>query len=210
MCSRASVFVPLSLIVSAMACGASSEVPSMPDIVATPSTVTIPDPVGDTFGLAGATQWDISDLTLTHETDGITVRLDFANEVSVPAAGDPNALVGLVEFDVDQNVTTGKLGILDQLRSDGGKTGMGVDAGLNLTTIRADSTVLVYDSGGNGIGRAKVEIGGRRIIIHVPAALLGNDDGYVDAAVIVGNSKSPTDFAPQSGRLSLPRPTSAP
>lgn len=172
--------------------------------------MTVVDPVGDTFGLAGATQWDISDLTLTHETDGITVRLDFANEVSVPSAGDPNALVGLVEFDLDQNVTTGKLGILDQLRSDGGKTEMGVDAGLNLTTIRADSTVLVYDMGGNGIGRAKVEIGGRRIIIHVPSALLANDDGYVDAAVIVGNSKSPTDFAPQSGHLSLPRPTSAP
>jgi len=206
MCSGASVFVPLSLLVSVMGCGASSEILSMPDVAVTPSTVTVVDPVGDTFGLAGATQWDISDLTLTHETDGITVRLDFANDVSVPSPGDPNALVGLVEFDLDQNVATGKLGILDQLRSDGGKTEMGVDAGLNLTTIRADSTVLVYDMGGNGIGRAKVELAGRRIIIHVPSALLANDDGYVDAAVIVGNSKSPTDFAPQRGHLSLPRP----
>jgi hypothetical protein len=44
----------------------------------------------------------------------------------------------------------------------------------------------------------------------VPLALLDNDDGYLDASVIVGNSRSPTDLAPQSGHLSLLRPASAP
>jgi hypothetical protein len=210
MCSRAWILAALSLIVSVVGCGASSDVPSMPDIVRDPTSVFAVDPVGDTFGLAGATQWDVSELTLTHETDGISVRLDFANDVYVPGPGDPNALVGLVELDLDQNVTTGKLGIVDQLRGDGARTGLGVDAGVNLTTLGADSTVVVYDMGGNMTGRAKVEIGGRRIIIHIPSALLANDDGYVDAAVIVGNSKSPTDLAPSSGHLSLPRPTSSP
>jgi hypothetical protein len=210
MCSRGSVLVPLALMAGAMACGASSDVPSMPDIAGDPSSVSIVDPLGDTFGFAGTTQWDVSALTLTHDTAGVTVRLDFANEVALPMRGDPNALVGLVEFDLDQNGTTGKLGIVDQLRKDGNKTGMGVDAGLNLTTIAADSTLVVYDGGGNPTGRAKVDIGGRRITIHIPAALLGNDDGYVDAAVIVGNSKSPTDLAPQNGNLSLPRPSSGP
>ena len=62
--------------------------------------------------------------------------------------------------------------------------------------------------GGNPTGKAKVTIGGRRLTIRVPAALIGNDDGYVDAAVIVGNQgRSPTDFAPQTGHLSLQAPT---
>jgi hypothetical protein len=193
-----------------MACGASSDVPSRPDVAGNPSSVSIVDPVGDTFGLPGVTQWDVTALTITRDTDGVIVRLDFANDVALPIPGDPNALVGLVEFDLDQNRTTGKLGILDQLRTDGGSTGMGVDGGLNLSNISADSTLMVYDGGGNPTGRAKVAIGGRRLTIHVPYATIGNDDGYLDASVIVGNGRSPTDLAPQNGRLSLLRPASTP
>jgi hypothetical protein len=207
LCSR-TIVVPLSLAVSVLACSGSADVPSMPDVTGDPSTVSIVDPSGDTFGLPGLTQWDVTALAVTREADGITVRLDFANDVALPTPGDPNALIGLVEFDLDQNVTTGKLGIMDQLRTDGGKTGMGVDAGLNLTNIAADSTLMVYDMGGNPTGRAKVAIGGHRLTIHVPSALIGNDDGYLDASVIVANSRSITDLAPQSGHLSLlPRAT---
>ena len=82
-------------------------------------------------------------------------------------------------------------------------TELGVDAALNLSQIAADSTLFVYDMGGNATGKAKVTFGGRRMTIHVPAVTIGNDDGYVDAAVIVGNGRSPTDLAPQTGHLSL-------
>jgi hypothetical protein len=61
--------------------------------------------------------------------------------------------------------------------------------------------------GGNPTGKAKVTIGARRLTIHVPSPLLGGDDGYVDAAVIVGNQgRSPTDLAPTSGHLALRPP----
>jgi hypothetical protein len=197
------ILVPLSLVVSVLACGGSADVISMPDVAGDPSSTSIFDPAGDTFGLPGLTQWDVTALAVTREADGITVRLEFANTVALPTPGDPNALVGLVEFDLDQNVATGKLGILDQLRKDGGATGMGVDAGLNLSNIAADSTLIVYDMGGNPTGRAKVAIGGHRLTIQVPSALIGDDDGYLDAAVIVANSRSITDLAPQTGHLSL-------
>jgi hypothetical protein len=210
MCSRGSVLTSLSLLVSALACSGSSEMPSMPADTGDPSTVTVADPIGDTFGLPAGLQWDIVALAVARETDGITVRLDFANEVAMPVAADPNALVGLVELDLDQNRATGKLGYVDQLRKDGGATEMGVDAAINISQIAPDSTLLVYDMGGNPVGKAKVTIGAHRLTIRVPAALLGNDDGYVDAAVIVGNQgHSPTDLAPQTGHLSL-RPAETP
>src|SRR6478609_2042675 len=145
MCSRASVLMSLSLLVSALACGGSSEMPSMPTDTGDPSTVTVADPIGDTFGLPAGLQWDIVALAVARETDGITVRLDFANEVAMPVAADPNALVGLVELDLDQNRATGKLGYVDQLRKDGGATEMGVDAAINISQIAPDSTLLVYD-----------------------------------------------------------------
>jgi hypothetical protein len=200
---RTSRLVPLSILLGALACGASSDVPTQPVDGDDRRTASIADPLGDTFGFAGTVQWDVSGLTVTRDVAGIIVRLDLANDVGLPKPADPSALVGLVEFDLDQNQTTGKLGIIDQLRADGGATGMGVDGALNLSTIAADSTLVVYDGGGNPAGRAKVEFGRRRITIHVPATLLGDDDGYVDAAVIVGNGRSPTDLAPQSGHLSL-------
>jgi hypothetical protein len=207
MYSRVSLFTSLSLVGSVLACSQSSDVPSMPDVAGDPSTVSVADPIDDTFGLPGGTQWDITALTVTRETDGLTLRLDFANDVALPLTADPNALVGLVELDLDQNRATGKLGYVDQLRHDGGSTGMGVDAALNLSQIAADSTLVVYNMGGNPTGRAKVAIGGRRLTIRVPSALLGDDDGYIDAAVIVGNQgHSPTDLAPQSGHLSLNPP----
>jgi hypothetical protein len=203
MFSRTSVALPISLVLGAMACSGSADVPSMPDVASDPATASVADAIGDTFGLAGYVQWDVSALTVRREADGITVLLDFAQDVALPIPGDPNALVGLVEFDLDQNRATGKLGYVDQLRKDGGATELGVDAALNLSQIAADSTLFVYDMGGNATGKAKVTFGGRRITIHVPAATIGNDDGYVDAAVIVGNGRSPTDLAPQAGHLSL-------
>src|SRR4051794_32477963 len=111
---RIGVLLPFTLVVSVMACGASTDVPSMPDVAGNPSSVSIVDPVGDTFGLQGPTQWDVSALAITRGVDGVDVRIDFANDVAVPTMGDPSAMVGLVELDLDQNKATGKLGILDQ------------------------------------------------------------------------------------------------
>jgi len=201
------VVLPLSLVGSVLSCSRSSDVPSSPDAARDPSTASVTDPIGDTFGLPGGFQWDLTELAITRETDGITVRLDFANDVSLPLVADPNALVGLVELDLDQNRATGKLGYVDQLRKDGGASELGVDAALNISQIAPDSTLYVYDMGGNPTGKAKVTIGARRLTIHVPSPLLGGDDGYVDAAVIVGNQgRSPTDLAPTSGHLALRPP----
>jgi hypothetical protein len=205
---QTSLLLLLPIVMGALACGASSDVPSQPAADRDLETVSIGDPLGDTFGLTGTKQWDVSALTVAREAGGIVVHLDMANDVGLPLPADPSALVGLVEFDLDQDQTTGKLGIVDQLRTDGGSTGMGIEAVANLSTIAPDSTLVVYDASGNPAGRAKVEFGVRRLTIHVPASLLANDDGFVDVAVIVGNGRSPTDLAPQSGHLSLQPPPS--
>src|SRR5436309_2237786 len=54
---RTSALVPFSLVVGAVACGGSGEVPTVPVVAGDPSTVSILDPLGDTFGIAGVTQW---------------------------------------------------------------------------------------------------------------------------------------------------------
>lgn len=169
-----------------------------------PSTQSVTDPIGDTFGLDQGMQWDLSALTLTRDTNGVVVRLDFLNEIALPISGDSLELAALVEFDLDQNPATGHRAVMDVLRPDGGSTGMGVDAGVDLIT--ADSTVIVHDALGHETGRGKAEIGGHRITLHIPRSALGNDDGLLDAAVIVGNGHHATDLAPQQGPVTLGAP----
>jgi len=170
----------------------------------TPSTQSVTDPIGDTFGSDDGVQWDLSALTVTRDTNGVIVRLDFVNEIALPTSGDSLELAALVEFDLDQNPATGHRAVVDLLRADGGSTGMGVDASVDLIT--ADSTVIVHDVLGHETGRGKAELGGHRITLHIPRAALGNDDGFLDAAVIVGNGHHATDLAPQQGRLTLGSP----
>lgn len=172
---------------------------------AVPSTVSTTDPLGDTFGATGV-EWDLSALTVTRSPDGVIARLDFDNAVALPAEGDPDAMTGTLELDLDQNAATGHRAIVDGLRTDHGSTAMGVDAGVELGQVDADSTMLVVDAAGRATGRAKAAFGGHRITIRIPAALIGGDDGYVNAAVSVGNRRGATDFAPQNGNLALSAP----
>jgi hypothetical protein len=44
---------------------------------------------------------------------------------------------------------------------------------------------------------------GKRISGRIPRSALGNDDGFLNAAVIVGTLKEATDIAPNSGHLKV-------
>jgi hypothetical protein len=160
----------------------------------------VSDPAGDTFGSAG-TEWDLTNLTLSRSANAVLFRLNFATNVVAPVAGDPDALNVFVELDLDQNPATGHQAVTDQLRNDQGSTGLGVDGGLVIGPMAPDSMVIVYDANGHETGRVKATYLGSVITIPVPRALLGGDDGNVDAAVLAGNSHGATDFAPQSGHL---------
>jgi hypothetical protein len=47
------------------------------------------------------------------------------------------------------------------------------------------------------------------LTIRVPRAMLQNDDGFLNAAAIVGSIHHPTDFVPQTGHLTLGAPALA-
>jgi hypothetical protein len=124
-------------------------------------------------------------------------------------SGDTSAIIGFVEFDLDQNEVTGGGSVVDVFRQDGGTTALGVDATVDMSLFGADSTVAVYDSLAQVTGRIKPVFAGRSLTIRVPRAMLANDDGYVDAAAIAGSVHRPTDFAPQGGHLTLDNPAQA-
>jgi plastocyanin len=163
---------------------------------------TVTDPVGDTFGTGGV-QWDLTAFTVSHDSGGVTAQLDFSTDVLSPVSGDTSAIIGYVEFDLDQDTVSGGGSVVDEFRNNRGSAALGVDATVDLTLYGADSTVAVYDTLLNVVGRVKPVFDGHRITIRVPRALIGNDDGVLNAAAIVGSTRRPTDFVPNDGHLTL-------
>jgi hypothetical protein len=163
---------------------------------------SVTDPIGDTFG-SGGTRWDVTALTITRSADSVVVQLDFATDVISPMSRDTNAVLGVVDFDVDQNASTGVVAAVDHFRPGTGSTGIRADYQLLLTGFTADSTVEVVDSLGIPTGRVKPIYSAKRITIQIPLALLGNDDGVFDAAAMVGTHHRPSDIIPDNGHLTV-------
>ena len=167
-------------------------------------TASVADGTSDTFGSA-ATRWDLTALTIARDPAGITAMLDFSRDVVAPAAGDPSAPIALIDLDLDQNASTGSAAMADLYRQDGRTTALGVDARVNLAAPDEEGAVAVSDDIGHETGRVTPSYAGHRITIRVPRAMLGNDDGFVNASAIVGVAGSVTDFVPNAGHLTLDR-----
>ena len=164
---------------------------------------TAEDPTGDTFGVAA--KWDVTGLTLAREPDVLAVMLDFSRDVVPPTTGDPSAVLAFVDLDLDQNFSTGSSAMADEFRQDGSSTVLGVDARINLAAPDENGRIAIIDGLGRERGRVTPVYAGKRITVRVPTALLADDDGYVNAAAIVGIAGAPSDIVPQVGHLALGR-----
>lgn len=167
--------------------------------------VVQPDPVGDPFGNRGP-NWDITSMTLTRDAEAVTVVLEFSSNLIAPFTGDSNAMIGFVDFDTDQDTTTGDFSIVDAFRRDSGSTGMKKDYRVDFANLDADSMASVFNEEAIVQGKVKPVYQGKTVTLRIPRSMLGNDDGFLWASAIVGSIGSPTDFVPQQGHIELNDP----
>lgn len=177
-----------------VACGGDSSGPGAT------TTATANDPTGDFFG-TGATQLDMTSMSITRDTGGIDVVLNFSATVFSPVSGNANAVFGQVDFDVDQDTSTGLGSLVDVWRPTGVSTVLGVDYALDLFNYNADSTVDILDTLGAIRGQVRPVFNGSRISVRIRRSLFGGDDAFVNAAVIIGTNAEPTDITPNDGHL---------
>lgn len=163
----------------------------------------VPDPSGDTFGLREG-EWDVTALTVTRDAGGITVDLAFSADVVSPTSGDADAMIAFVSFDVDQDAATGFTPTIDEFRRDDGSSAIGAEFELELANYDQNGTVAVRSATGV-TGRVTPAFSGNRVTVRIPKALLGGDDGFLNAAGIVGATGAPSDIIPESGHLELGR-----
>ena len=157
------------------------------------------DPAGDQFG-TDSVRPDLVKMTVTRDAGGIDVVLEFAANAISLLTDTIHGVGGLVDFDVDQDSTTGALAWTDLF---GGSTGMGEEYYLQFLAYQVDSTVSVHDSSGTLTGSVRPVFSGKRVSFRIPKAMLGNDDGFMNVAVVIGNNIGPTDLAPNTGHLKV-------
>lgn len=167
-------------------------------------SASVTDARADTFAtpIPDHVQPDLVALRVTRTPDAVTITLTFAQAVQ-PNSEAVNAVAGIVDLDTDQNPATGDEGGTDDYRPAGsGSTGLGVDYTVYLV-FGPNASSVTRQADGQTVGTLQPSFSGTRVTLRVPLTLLGNDDGYVDVATVIGTPHGPTDIAPNSGHLSL-------
>jgi hypothetical protein len=159
------------------------------------------DAAEDTFssGTSGdAVLPDILAFGAAWDGDDLIIALRFGDRVAHAREGGPNAVAGLVEFDIDVDEGTGVVSQIDTHRPGPGSTGMGVDVIVDLFGD-PDGSYVIFDSRQNTVGVTVPDIRGRLIAFGVPSSVVGSDD--LRTAAIIGTIPEPTDFVPNDGSV---------
>ena len=164
-------------------------------------TASANDPSGDQFG-SDSVQPDLVKLTVTRDTGGVDIALDLTVNAISLLTDTIHGVGGFIDLDTDQDSTTGAQTWTDLFRPTG-STGMRDEFSIDFVIYATDSTVLVLDASNNVVGYVRPVFSGHRVSFRVPRSLLGNDDGFMNVAVTVGNNYEPTDIAPNSGHVKV-------
>ena len=149
-------------------------------------TPIIEDPAGDATGSVDVT-------TVRGGSDGTELGLSL--EFTEPSAADQ--AVGFVFFDTDQDESTG---LPPEELIGSPEQDIGVDYFADLFAIHdPDPAVLIVSADFEIVAIVPATVGGGLVAFDVPLEALGEDDGSVDVAMVLGDFSQPTDLAPDAG-----------
>lgn len=163
-------------------------------VQSTAQAAIITDPAGDAvdYNGAGGTLHDLQALEYRVIGTDLFVSLSFNNPIAAASAGAPNSVVGLIEFDVDQNPLTGIAPLQNGFFT---PANLGIDYFVDLFDEQVNPGVLniVEALTDTTVGTVAAIYNANSIEMLIPLALLGGDDGVMDATAIVGSFLQPTD-----------------
>lgn len=166
-----------------------------------PSADTLSNPTGH-----ADPAHDLLQITTRYATNWLILVMRFAKPVGSVGLATPAGLQGWLELDVDENLGTG---MPPGINSFGGNAQQGVDYAIAL--FEADASSVRIHRVGAGFDttahRVPLQIEGDSVIIRIPLAKLGGDDGNLSITSVVGTADRPTDIAPNSGVILARQPT---
>lgn len=177
----------------------------------TPATFTafgqgvVSDPTGDEFSTsasAGLVAPDIVELRAWPAGGNLRIEIEFADNVVSEATGGSNVAVGIVDIDTDQDPGTGVTPVTDGFRPGPGSTGLGSDYIVGPLSSTSEYDVINTVTT-NTVGTITPTYNGNVLSMTIPLSMLGDDDGFVSLATVMGTVPEPTDIAPENQSLVL-------
>jgi hypothetical protein len=149
---------------------------------------------------------DILQFTTRYATNWLILVTRFKQPVGAVGSQSQSGLQGVIELDVDENLSTGVPPLVNAF---GGSSQQGVDYAVVLFDADANSVALVkIQPQDTTTHRVPIKVEGDSVIVRIPLAKLGGDDGNMTITSIIGTEDRPTDLLPNSGVI-LARPASA-
>ena len=163
----------------------------------------VADPAGDTAARpVGQTNPAVDLLRVRGDfkRDSLILTLTFAKPVRPGNSDTFNSIGGEIEFDMDDDVSTG-YGPPDS-NNFGASANLGVDYVVDL--FNSFSTgVLVFSK--FGFTRALISYPGNSLVIRMPLTMVGDDDGNFSLAIDLGPFTWASDVFPNAGQLATRR-----
>lgn len=166
----------------------------------------VSDPEGDATGDGP----DVVEMCAFTDGDQITIEVTFADPIDPPGSGTIDEVNGIVQFDADQDPSTGEPGLIELAGEicDVDPSTFGTDAGLDIESYDAaegTAPLLVLDNGDvSNPGDAEVEFGVDTLTAQFEAGLIGSVNGIVNLSGMFGNvfnDEESFDCVPDSGFL---------
>jgi hypothetical protein len=163
----------------------------------------------DTFGL-GPPLLDLALFDLRFDQQNLYFTLSFFTEIAPASDELPESLVGLLEFDVDQNAGTGTMPLQNLFSPPFVSLNTGNEFIVDFLSEQGNpGFVSLLDSNFSFLSWIPVTFDSMSVHGVVSLANLGNDDGRMDFTGIFGTFEQPTDAADKIGS-SYPVPEPGP
>ncbi len=171
--------------------------PDTPDF-----SFTVPDPSDDAFfgfGI-GPVLHDITSVSGEGDANTLCLTVEFAGPVDPADAETGQEVAGYIEFDIDEDPSTGFSGNADFFCPD--RTGIGVDVFLDMFTVLGGSASL-FSSDFVIVAEVPVVFDENSFTAVIPLSALGGDNLF-NFAMVLGTIPEPTDCAPNGGSIHSP------
>lgn len=159
------------------------------------------DPAGDTLTTPAPGRprgIDILSLRGDFKSDSLILTATFSTPVTFGSSA-PNSLVGFLEFDIDDNASTGAAPVSNSF---GASANIRVEYVLSF--FSANGTQVSISSQTSGAPVAAT-FSGNTVVARIPMNLLGNDDGNFTIVGVIGTVDRPTDVFPNTGQTTVRR-----
>jgi len=158
----------------------------------------------DTFN-AGGPLLDIDTMFMLYDASFLHFEMTFHTPISAPSFGQPDGVVGLLEFDTDQNAATGLPPIQNDFSPPFAFLISGSDFVVGLfTEIDHPGFVDVFDAiTFRIVDTVRITYGPMSFSGSIPLVSLGGDDGILDFTTTIGTIPQPTDATDVVGTSKL-------